>query len=170
MIYSGTITNESITLVAGTVSLNCVFKWPDEVQEQYDKWMKMINTAREGNPLVNIDGSRIEDYDYLKFYTETDFETYDGPMPSVVLASADKEQRIKELQMQCTEVLKIVNTLKELLRYTCVINDDTVITVNTGGWYTNPEGWRIRFLSPRESITRDTLNLVTVEVDDGVIN
>lgn len=168
MIYTGSIEGEKVSLAAGELLLNCEFKWPEDVQEQYDKWMALIDTAQKADPLVDSNGGRTVDYDYISFYLDTDFSTYDGPMPSSLIAAVDRDAKIKEKIEQCTSLRKVLNTLSELLRYTCVINEDTVIMVNAGGWYTGPDNaWKIRFLTPRNSITRDTLSYVTVEVDDG---
>lgn len=169
MIYTGSITKEVISLAAGTLMLNCEFKWPEDVQEQYDKWLAMINTAVKSDPLVTAKGDRVTNYDYLSFYLDNDFNEYEGPIPSSIIAASNKQEILNDRIAQCKSLKKIVDTLEELLRYTCVINDTTVIMVNTGGWYTGPDGvWKIRFLSPRDKITRDTLTLATVEVDDGV--
>lgn len=169
MKYTGNIEQEICTLQAGALTLNCEFKWPEDVQEQYDKWMRMITEARNADPLVDNMGGRDAEYDYLSFYLDTDFETYEGPWPSSLLAASDKQERLKERIEQCTSLKHITDKLEELLRYTCVINGNTVIMVNTGGWYSGPEGatWRVRFTSPRERITRETLQYVTIEVDDG---
>lgn len=155
----------SVSLSAGTVTLNCVFEWFEEIQEEYDNYIDLCSHMAETDP---INGNRT--YDYLQYYLSiTDIETWleEQEYLPQSLTGMTTEDQINEIQSRidtCTRLQEYINTYNELLVWNITVDDTYILRLIPGCIYTLDDGTLIRVDCDKESIGYDDLACVTLHI------
>lgn len=170
-------------LSVGSHELQMTFLWAIANQEQYDGIRQQLLYMADTDPL--IDGPNIlHNYNYVVYYSSlanmsdeelAEWLNADVPHPQSLrnmMESAPSLSTVvnvvKGRIAECAEIEGVLLHYKEVLRWQVSVSVDgdspTVAALQPGGWYRRQEPVMFRFISDRESINRDELQYVTLQI------
>lgn len=183
-LYRTTLSRDTFdySLSAGDHQLTITLLWPEPEQEQWDDFSRRLTNMSRSDPIITKDRTLVSrTYDYIKYYTETvprqmvDREAWwelqtEAPQ-SLYGKTYEQIASILEDRVILAQGQAIYKEeLEEALHYQVIIVDEMqrkiVGDLIPGGWINcQDEYWALRFIADVDSIARDRLYIVTVEVE-----
>lgn len=175
--------NYTVTIQAGPLNIQFIFQWAVATQEQYDGFERYYINLAKNDPLVGLHGED-RNYNYIEYYisiyqwklennkTTAQWLAGQQVLPRTVReaqAGYPQEFIIDKRINECISILPLLRQYQDTLlwHFTVSCNGErTTGYVIPGGWYREGfDSFAFRFTSTPESIDKDSLGLVTVEVE-----
>lgn len=171
-----------IVTSAGGYKLNISFRWPTAIQEQADIVYREWKNLAASDPIL-VDGYYDRDYDYIDYYSTIPYATAEQieewleeqtalPHSLELLSMQQKIVQIRQRCLQCSDFVKLRDTLEQLLCWEVTVSSSDekyVCLLRSGGWNNNQsDTFSWAFYSAKNTVGKGDLasTVMIIEVYD----